>query len=312
MGSFQTTLAEPAVVRLGVTLQPTSALVLIALQQGYFAAAGLEVQTTDYPSGKRALQEGLFKGRVDVASAADVPVALMGLERSDVRLLASIASVDDVNRIVARRDRAILRPADLRGKRIATQKGSAVHFFLYLFLLRQGLTTQDVTLSFLPAEQLPEALARGDIDAFSMREPYVSQAQGLLGDKTLVFPAPGLYPQFELLLAQADLVRQRPEVARALLRGLLRAEQFAAAEPRRAAALVAARLRAEPNAIAAVWPQFRLKVELTQALLLGLEGEAEWAMEAGLTPRRSLPDYLAMIYLDGLDAARPAAVTVIH
>lgn len=94
---------------------------------------------------------------------------------------------------MARRDRGIEEAADLRGKHIATQRGSAVHFFLHLCLVSHGLTEEDVTLSFMKGEELPAALAEGRIDAFSMREPYVSEASSLLGERVVIFGHKSIY-----------------------------------------------------------------------------------------------------------------------
>ena len=187
-------------IRFGLSLQPSSGLVIVALEQGYFQKNGLKLIVNEYPSGKRALIKGFFKGLVDVTSSSDLPVTLGGMGREDFRCISSIFRTDDMNSIVARRDAGIEKATDLKGKRIATQKGSAVHYFLHLFLLEHGLSEKDIQLSFMQAEQLPVALADGRIDAFSMRAPYIDQAEKLLGDNALTMTAPGLYDQQDVIL----------------------------------------------------------------------------------------------------------------
>ncbi|MES9908569.1 MAG: hypothetical protein ABW150_08700 [Candidatus Thiodiazotropha sp.] len=46
---------------------------------------------------------------------------------------------------------------------------------------------KDLELSYFKAEQLPDKLASGAIDAFSMREPYISLAREKLPGKYIVF-----------------------------------------------------------------------------------------------------------------------------
>ena len=75
--------------------------------------------------------------------------------------------------------------------KIATQRLSAVHYFLHLFLLKHDI--EDAELEFLKAEELPQALADGKIDAFSMREPFISEAHGLVGNNGIVFRESGTY-----------------------------------------------------------------------------------------------------------------------
>lgn len=309
--SQETPMAEHIAVRMAETRDVAPALIHVALANGYFADAGLEVEAREYPSGKRSL-EGLFTGEVDFAIPSETPLVISSFDRGDFYVIASIADIGTYQRIVARRDRGIEKPTDLRGKRIATQRGSAVHYFLYLFLLKHGLSTRDVRLLFLPAEELAPALARGAIDAFSMREPYIGEARRLLGDKAVVFDAPGIYQRHDLLVVRNDFLRTHPEAARRALRALARAEEFIRREPRAAIATVAARLRIPQAAVALDWKEFDFRLSLPQSLLVNLDEQARWALDSGLIKGKSEPNYLDLIHLDTLKAVRPTAVTVIH
>lgn len=301
--------AEP--LRIGLARQPSSALMVVAIERGYFAAEGLDVAIETFPSGKRALTEGLFAARVDVATTADVPVVFASLDRGDFRILASTYTSDDVNRIVARRDHAIAAPADLRGKRVATQRASAVHFFLHLFRLDQGLAATDLEIGYLKAEELPGALNRGEIDAFSMREPYVGEAVAVLGDNAVVFSAPGLYVQADLFVASDSVVASRRLDVEKALRALSRAEAFVREQPEQAAVLLARHLGSDETEVAKVLAAARVRLELPQDLLPRLEEMARWAKESGLVEASEMPNYLNLLHLDGLRAVRPEAVTVI-
>lgn len=299
------------VVRVAETRDVATALVQVALANGYFADAGLEVETREYPSGKRSL-EGLFAGEVDFALPSETPIVISSFGRRDFYVIASFADTGTYQRIVGRRDRGIEKPVDLRGKRIATQKGSAVHYFLHLFLLKHGLSVRDIRLTFLPAEELAPALARGEIDAFSMREPYTSEARGLLGDKAVVFDAPKIYERYDLLVVRNDFLRAHPEAARRALRALARAEEFVRREPQAAIAIVVARTRIPEAAVVRDWKEFNFRLSLPQTLLANLDEQASWALDSGLVEARPVPNYLELIHLDTLKAVRPTAVTVIH
>lgn len=298
-------------VRLAESRDVTTALLQVAHAKGYFADAGLEVETREYPSGKRSL-EGLFAGEVDFAVPSETPVVISSFDHRDMYIVASFVDAGSNQRIVGRRDHGIEQPADLRGKRIATQKGSAVHYFLYVFLLKHGLSVRDIRLTFLPAEELAPALARGEIDAFSMREPYISEARRLLGDKAVVFDAPRIYRRHDLLVVRHDFLRAHPEAARRALRALARAEEFVRREPQAAIAIVAAHSRIPEAAVARDWKEYNFRLSLPQELLANLDEQARWALDSGLVEARPTPNYLELIHLDALKAVQPAAVTVIH
>ena len=78
-------------ITLGLAMQPSDALTMIAINQGYFAAQGLDVTVKQYPSGKRALVDGLFAGEVEIATTADMPAAIAALDGQDFRIIAQFS-----------------------------------------------------------------------------------------------------------------------------------------------------------------------------------------------------------------------------
>jgi len=97
-----------------------------------------------------------------------------------------------------------------------------------------------------------------------------------------------------------------------LLSALLRAEVFVTSNQDEAKAIVARRLGFEMPYLDALWKGSRFKVSLPQELLLAMEDQSRWLMSAGLTDRTEVPDFLDLIYLDGLKAINPEAVSTIH
>ncbi len=302
---------SPEPVRLALPLQTPSALAMLAAEEGLFERVGLSVEVTEHVSGKRALA-AMLAGEADLATVAEVPIVFSSFERDDFRILAGVGSVTGEHRVVAHRSRGIEQPADLRGKRIATQRASAVHFYLHLFLIKHGISEEDVELVFHDVEELPEALAAGRIDAFCMREPFVSRARELLGPDAVVLGEPGLYFHTDYLVARTDFLRERPEAARAVLRALGRAEEAAGRRPGRTRARIARRLGAEALRAADPPARLRLKVSLDQSLYSSLEAVARWAMETRLVDADEMPDFLELVQADCLDAVQPQAVTIIR
>lgn len=306
--------AAPAVrepVTLGLARESLAALAMVARERGYFAEAGLDVTVKEYKSGQLALA-GFLAGETAIATTADIPIAFESLVRQDFGIIATIGSSDNEPRIVARKDLGIATPADLRGKRMATQRASAVHFFLHMFLLQNGMTADDMTVSFMKPDELVKALTEGRIDAFSMREPYISQALKAVGEKGVVFSQPGLYRKTFNVVAANDVLKGRPQVARKVLEALLRAEIYALEHPQQAMEIVAKGLGAPPTEVAELWTDANLKVSLDQSLLISLENEAQWIIGNKLTHIVQAPSYLELLHLDALKAVDPILVSVIH
>lgn len=146
-----------------------------------------------------------------------------------------------------------------------------------------------------------------------MREPFISQARELVGEENAVlFAEPGLYLKTFNLVATGALIRGGSQTVDRVLRALVRAERFATAHPKECVRIVATRLGLAESDIESVWPEIDLRVTLDQALLRGLEDEAQWAIKNDLVEAEEPPNYLDFIYLDGLKRVRPESISIIH
>jgi len=297
---------------IALAMQPTSALAILALAKGFLRDQGLQITIKEFPSGKRALNNGLLSREADIAVAADIPIVLSCLQEKRFSIIASLTTTDNVNRIIARRDRGIAKPADLAGKKISTQKASAVHYFLSLFLSEHGIDEKAVEITYQKAEKLPESLAKGSIDAFSMREPYIGMANSRLGENAVIFSMPGEYNQTEFFLASEEMMQNRPDMITRAVKALLRAEAYARNNPEAAKQIVGQRLGSDPAVFAAIWRGLNLRVALEQASLLLLEEQARWAINLGLSDLENIPNILDYFNLTVLESLQPEAITVIR
>lgn len=297
----------------GIPKQPSSALVHIALHKGFFEDAGLDITPHYYPSGKRALTEGLVTGKVQISTTSDIPFVWKSLEHDKLRILSTIYTANNVNRIIARKDSGIEKPSELSGKKVATQQQSAVHYFLHRFLLEHEIQ-DEVKLSFYKAELLVEKLHSGEIDAFSMREPYISRARDLLGkENAVIFSSPGLYLQSEILLTTADFSLTNPEVVKAFIKALKQAELFAQTNRQESIDIVSAAIDADKAQINAIWDTFILSVTLEHTLLKRLDEMAYWMTKKRENKKPSkLPDYRQFIDSSPLRSVSAESVLLIE
>ena len=71
-------------------------------------------------------------------------------------------------------------------------------------------------------------------------------------------------------------------------------------------------LQLDRGLLAEIWDNFDYRVTLGEDLVLTLENQSRWAIKSRLTPATAVPNYLEHIYLDGLLAVKPEAVTILH
>ena len=76
--------------------------------------------------------------------------------------------------------------------------------------------------------------------------------------------------------------------------------------------MVKNRLGYDDAYIAKVWEDNQFVFSLDQSLITAMEDEARWMIKNKLTGKKQVPDFMNYIYLDGLKAIKPEAVSIIR
>ncbi len=287
------------------------ALLFIALERGCFKDEGLDVTYQQQFSGKASL-ESVLEGKADFAMLGDTPLMHAALKREKIYVVVTITTAEENLAIIARRDRGIETPHDLRGKRIGAALGSNGEFFLDVFLTHHLISGEDVEVVHTKPEGMPDALTKGTLDAVSVWNPHNINSQRALGDNGVTFTGKGIYTESVVLAARQDFVQANPETLRKFLRAIVRAEAFVRNNPEEAITVVANYIRIDKGLLNRLWSIYAYRVSLDQALIVTLEDKARWAIMKKLTDETQVPDYLNFIHIDALEAVKPEAVTIIR
>jgi len=301
----------PEKITIAYSTLPETALAQVAQSRGYFRAEGLEVTPHLFPYGKRALED-LLAGQADIATVAETPVMFAIMKGDKISIIATIHTSSLGHAIMARKDRGILSLADLKGKKIAATLGTTSDFFLDAMLITHGISRKDVQVVDLKAEEIPDALARGAVDAVSTFTLYTALTQKKLGDRVITFRDKDInwYP-FNIVATQ-EFIRKNPGKVKKMLRALVKAEEFVRGNPAEAQKIVADFSGIEIAIIREIWADADFTVTLDQSVILALEEESRWAMKSRLTNARKVPNYLDFIYFDGLKSVKPEAVRILR
>lgn len=286
-------------------------LILVAHEQGYFRGNGVDITLKKYSTGGRSINR-MFNNECDVSVSAGSPIVFQSFRHPDLRVISTIGFSDNTVRIIARKDRGIEKPADLKGKNIAAQKATSFHLFVSLFLTKNGLSSKDVNLSFTRAEELELEEAWDRFDAISLKEPYATDAVRFLGDNAVVFEDRGLILTTFNVVSRSSYIKKHPEAIRRLLKAVVQAEEFAKEHPEKIFDLITKTHKYDKAKWDIIMPDVHFIVTLEQSLLLTLEDEARWAISEGLTDKKEAPNYLDFIYTEGLESVKPEAVTIIR
>ena len=126
-------------------------------------------------------------------------------------------------------------PDKLRGKVLGTFQLDTLEVLPYDYLKANGVSFADLTIRYLggQAEAL-EVFKAGGIDLYSAIEPYASTALGDVEGSHLLTDGVDIYgPGYTdcVLVARSDLISDKPEAIKALIKGMMRAQAMAEADP---------------------------------------------------------------------------------
>jgi NitT/TauT family transport system substrate-binding protein len=296
----------PLKLSLAIQAVPHSGLIAIADDKGFFKEAGLEVSIKAYPSGLSAL-EAVCRGEAQMATVADIAFVGKTNEEPSLRIVASIG-LSTGNKIVARKDRNILKPSDLKGKRVGFSPNTTCDYFLDMFLLANTMSRSEVNAVSIPSASQVEAVVSGEVDAVSAFDVYAYEAEKRLGANAVSWAAQN-YLGYHWLLAVKESLTQSPEPIKRFLRALMKAENFLLAHEDEAKSIVTRNLGLDPEFMQQVWDKTTINVTLNQSLLTSLDNFARWKMNKEGKPG-NLPNYLNYIYAGALDEIDHRAVTI--
>ena len=285
--------------------------IFVAQEKGYFPNEGILAVIQPHTTGKAAL-EAVLQGQAHLGTSADLPIMFAALNGRPVSVVATIFSTEKDHGIVARRDRGIVAPASLKGKRIGVTLGTSGHFLLDAFLNRQKLSPSEVKTLNLKPEDLSAALLQGKVDAVATWEPFLSTSLAQLGGNGTIFPGEGVYNVLFNVSGTLDYVSKHPDTMKKFLRALIRGARFCGEAPDAARQIAARAMKTDSARLTELWPSYRFNVVLDQGLVLALEDQSRWAIKNKLTDRTAMPNYLDYVHLDALRSVTPSAVTIIH
>jgi sulfonate transport system substrate-binding protein len=114
------------------------------------------------------------------------------------------------------RDSAIKSVADLKGKKIALNKGSNVHYLLVKLLQQAGVKYSEIQPVFLASADARAAFETGTVDAWVIWDPYQAAAEVAIKARTLA-DGTGTVENNQFYLASKSFADANPHIVDTVL-----------------------------------------------------------------------------------------------
>lgn len=215
-----------AVTTLSIGFQKASLNLLVAKQQKLFEQAfpNAKIEWREFPAGPQML-EALAVGAVDFGYVGNTPPIFAQAAAKPLSYVAYEVVAPTAQAVLVHTQGNIKTLQDLKGKRIAVQKGSSAHELLAKTLQKAGLTWQDIQPIWLPPADARAAFDKQAVDAWVIWEPYLGTAELQGHTKTLVdgtaFPT-----TYSFYIGNPDFIQKHPDSAQKLVNSVNTADQW--------------------------------------------------------------------------------------
>ncbi|KKS54224.1 MAG: ABC transporter, substrate-binding protein, aliphatic sulfonates family [Candidatus Magasanikbacteria bacterium GW2011_GWA2_42_32] len=224
----------------------------IAKEKGFFGAEKVNVELVsfdDNATGKQLINTN----KIDAISFTPETIIVLNDAGVKVKAVAITDSSQGADGIVASKD--IKDISGLKGKKVAFEVGSPSHFFLSYFLDQNRLTTNDLTVVNEIAPDAGATFVAGKVDAAVTWEPWLSKASEREGGHLLISSKQmQVFPDY--LIFREEVVKNRPQDIKAVLKALFAAEQWISENQNEAVGIIANKFKITDQEVKDQLPTF--------------------------------------------------------
>jgi sulfonate transport system substrate-binding protein len=223
------------VIRIGY--QKYGTLVLLKARgslETKLAPMHVEVQWTEFPAGPQLL-EGLNVGSIDFGTVGEAPPIFAQAAGADLVYVGNEPPASAGEAIVVPKNSPIKSLGELKGKKIALNKGSNVHYLLVKLLEKAGVKYSEIDPIYLTPADARAAFERGSVDAWVIWEPFFAAAQKQTGARILA-DGQGVVSNHQFFVASRAYAQKRPDVVSIVLNEVAAVDDWAASHIKEAAA----------------------------------------------------------------------------
>jgi NitT/TauT family transport system substrate-binding protein len=228
--------AAAETISIGVGIDPGYTAFYTAKQEKLFEKFGLDVKFVQFAQGGEAM-DSLVAKQVVVSAAAE-PTTMIRMGRSDVVALGTVAESGRYLKLVARA--GVTDPSGV--KTFGVVPGGAMEYLTGITMKKYGMDPASVKQVRAGPPEMPALLARGDIDAFWLFEPFPTMVANQGGKLLATSGDVGYVYDFWVSSTESWLSGHQDEAGK-ILKALAAACDIINADPQRGADATQAEVR---------------------------------------------------------------------
>ena len=174
------------------------------------APLNVSVKWTEFTAGPVQL-EALNVGSIDFGDVGEAPPIFAQAAGAPLAYVAATVPRPRAEAVIVPKGSAIKTVADLKGKKIALNKGSNVHYLIVKLAEKHGLPYTDLNLVYLPPADARAAFEKGSVDAWVIWDPFLAAAEKSLEARVLA-DATGVVGNRGYYFSSLDYVAKNADV----------------------------------------------------------------------------------------------------
>jgi len=200
------------------------------------AAKNARLEWVEFQAGP-PIYEAMRAGAVDIGYSGETPPVFAQAGGVPFVYVATDAPAPASEAILVPKSSKITKVAELKGKHIALNRGSNVHYLLVRALEEAGLTLDDVQVTYLAPPDARSAFEGGKLDAWVIWDPF--QAAAEQGGARILRDGKGIVDNRFYYVARRDFATSSPELLRLVMAEFERLTAWAGSRPEEVAQILA-------------------------------------------------------------------------
>lgn len=299
---------------------PLNTHISVALAKGFLRAEGLpNAQIKSFPSGA-VMTESVAAKELQLGLAAITAPVILRNNGVGIVLLAQVADNGSNNALLVRTDANVRKPEDLYRLKLGLQVGSSATKLLNDIAKEHRLDPARLQTVNLTPPDAVAAYRGGQVDGLVVWEPWVGRAEAARPTAILHTYHESLFPEARrkvsitqsamVLFCREEFARTRTDTLNALLRAMVRADEYIAdrAHADEVLAVASRDIKQEPQANRRGFERAIFKLVIDEGLVRVVKENTEFLKETGKI--RTVVEPLSWIYSEPLKRARAASVKV--